>query len=73
MSLTRPTGEAPMDGRGADGRRPSPLDPASDWYGDALYWFDRMVRSRHQLVERLALVFHDWWATPQRRRRRERR
>ena len=22
-----------------------------------------MVRSRHQLVERLALVFHDWWAT----------
>ena len=22
-----------------------------------------MVRSGHQLVERLALVFHDWWAT----------
>jgi uncharacterized protein (DUF1800 family) len=22
-----------------------------------------MVRSRHQLVERLSLVFHDWWAT----------
>ena len=33
------------------------------WYGDTLYWFDRLVRSRHQLVERLALVFHDWWAT----------
>ena len=28
-----------------------------------MYWLDRMVRSRHQLVERLALVFHDWWAT----------
>jgi uncharacterized protein (DUF1800 family) len=27
------------------------------------YWLDRMVRSRHQLVERLALVFHDWFAT----------
>jgi hypothetical protein len=22
-----------------------------------------MVRSRHQLVERLALVFHDWFTT----------
>ena len=36
--------------------------PASD-DGAAIYWLDRMVRSRHQLVERLALVFHDWWAT----------
>ena len=31
--------------------------------GAFAYWLDRMVRSRHQLVERLALVFHDWWAT----------
>ena len=38
-------------------------DPFEEWYGDTLYWFDRMVRSRHQLIERLALVFHDWWAT----------
>ena len=41
----------------------APLSPLDTWYGDHLYWFDRMVRSGHQLVERLALVFHDWWAT----------
>ena len=62
MALTRPSGEAPMDGPEptVDGQ---PLDVLETWYGDTLYWFDRLVRSRHQLVERLALVFHDWWAT----------
>ena len=62
LSLTRPSGTAPMDG-------PAPTDDGDpiapyDHYGhDLLYWLDRMVRSRHQLVERLALVFHDWFAT----------
>ena len=62
LSLTRPSGTAPMDG-------PAPMDDGDpiapyDHYGhDLLYWLDRMVRSRHQLVERLALVFHDWFAT----------
>ena len=62
FSLTRPSGAAPMSGAEptVDG---SPLSPLDTWYGDHLYWFDRMVRSGHQLVERLALVFHDWWAT----------
>ena len=62
LSLTRPTGTAPMTGDAptVDG---APLSPLDTWYGDHLYWFDRMVRSGHQLVERLALVFHDWWAT----------
>ncbi len=62
FSLTRPSGAAPMAGPEptVDGR---PLSPLDTWYGDHLYWFDRMVRSGHQLVERLALVFHDWWAT----------
>ena len=61
MSFTRPTGQAPLDGpeprNGA-----SPINVATD-EGAFAYWLDRMVRSRHQLVERLALVFHDWWAT----------
>jgi uncharacterized protein (DUF1800 family) len=61
MSFTRPEGQAPLDGpeprNGA-----SPINPATD-EGAFAYWLDRMVRSRHQLVERLALVFHDWWAT----------
>jgi hypothetical protein len=62
LSLTRPSGTAAMDG-------PAPTDDGDpiapyDHYGhDLLYWVDRMVRSRHQLVERLALVFHDWFAT----------
>ena len=62
FSLTRPSGAAPMTGPEptVDGL---PLSPLDTWYGDHLYWFDRMVRSGHQLVERLALVFHDWWAT----------
>ena len=61
MSFTRPTGDAPLDGpEPMNGT--SPINPASD-DGAFNYWLDRMVRSRHQLVERLALVFHDWWAT----------
>jgi hypothetical protein len=62
LSLTRPTGTAPMDGpEPNDGG--DPLAPYDRWGHDVLYWLDRMVRSRHQLVERLALVFHDWFAT----------
>ena len=61
MSYTRPTGEAPLDGP-EPRNGTAPLNPASD-DGAFNYWLDRMVRSRHQLVERLSLVFHDWWAT----------
>ena len=62
LSLTRPSGTAPMTGPDplVDD---APLSPLDTWYGPHLYWFDRMLRSGHQLVERLALVFHDWWAT----------
>ena len=62
LSLTRPTGSAPMDGP-APHDNGAPLSPYDQWGHDVLYWLDRMVRSRHQLVERLALVFHDWFAT----------
>ena len=62
LSLTRPTGSAPMDGpTPMDGD--DPLSPYDRWGHDLLFWLDRMVRSRHQLIERLALVFHDWFAT----------
>ena len=62
LSLTRPSGAAPMDGP-APTDEGAPLSPYDQWGHDQLYWLDRMVRSRHQLVERLALVFHDWFAT----------
>jgi uncharacterized protein (DUF1800 family) len=62
LSLTRPSGAAQLTGPEPtiDG---APLSALDTWYGDHIYWMDRMLRSEHQLVERLALVFHDWWAT----------
>ncbi|MGZ4243405.1 MAG: DUF1800 family protein, partial [Solirubrobacteraceae bacterium] len=62
-SLTRPPGRARLVGRaphGADGLR---LDPIDVWGDDHCWWLDRMVRSSHQLVERMTLVWHDWFAT----------
>jgi uncharacterized protein (DUF1800 family) len=62
LSLTRPSGAAQLTGPAPtiDG---APLSPLDTWYGDHIYWMDRMLRSEQQLVERLSLVFHDWWAT----------
>ena len=28
-----------------------------------MWWLDRMVRTSRPLVERMALVWHDWFAT----------
>jgi hypothetical protein len=62
-SLTRPSGSAslqgpdPVDGDGL------PIAPADAWGHDHLWWLDRMVRSNQPLIERIALVFHDWFAT----------
>src|SRR5205085_9487704 len=33
------------------------------WGHDHLWWLDRMVRSDQQLVERMTLIWHDWFAT----------
>jgi hypothetical protein len=62
LSLSRPSGTAAMDGP-APTDEGAPLSPYDHYDHDLLFWLDRMVRSRHQLVERLALVFHDWFAT----------
>jgi len=62
LSLTRPgaerlRGAIPTDDQG---RRLAPRDA----YGhDHLWWLDRMVRSSRPLVERMTLVWHDWFAT----------
>ena len=68
LSLTRPpkerlNGPAPHDDDG------HPLAPADAWGHDHLWWLDRMVRTNRPLVERMTLVWHDWFATSQRRRR----
>ena len=60
-SLTRPGKQLLKGPRpNADGE---PLAP-NDAYGhDHLWWLDRMVRSTTPLVERMTLVWHDWFAT----------
>ncbi len=40
-----------------------PLAPADAVGHDHLWWLDRMVRSTTPLVERMTLVWHDWFAT----------
>lgn len=40
-----------------------PIDPLNAWGHDVLWWLDRMVRGRHQLVERMTLNWHDHFAT----------
>jgi uncharacterized protein (DUF1800 family) len=61
-SLTRPgreklIGPAPHDDDGV------PLAPVDAYGHDHLWWLDRMVRTSRPLVERMALVWHDWFAT----------
>ena len=40
-----------------------PLDPVNEWGHDALWWLDRMVRSRRPLAEKMTLFWHDHFAT----------
>ena len=61
-SLTHPgpekfVGPAPKDDKGR------PLAPYDAWGHDHLWWLDRMVRTSRPLIERMALVWHDWFAT----------
>jgi uncharacterized protein (DUF1800 family) len=61
-SLTHPRsqrlkGPAPRD----EDKRP--LAPRDAWGHDHCWWLDRMVRTQAPLVERMTLVWHDWFAT----------
>lgn len=61
-ALTRPAsqalvGPAPTDGEGR------PIAPRDAWGHDQLWWLDRMARTQAPLVERMTLVWHDWFAT----------
>ena len=57
----------------ATGRRPAlvgaapaigdPFAPRDAWGHDHLWLLDRFVRSDQPLVERMTLIFHDWFAT----------
>jgi uncharacterized protein (DUF1800 family) len=61
-ALTRPapyalTGPAPVD------ERKRPIAPADAFGHDHLFWLDRMVRTNAPMIERMALIWHDWFAT----------
>jgi hypothetical protein len=61
-ALTHPgrehlVGKAPHDEKGR------PLAPFDAWGHDHVWWLDRMVRTSRPLVERMSLVWHDWFAT----------
>ncbi|HEX8156114.1 MAG TPA: DUF1800 family protein [Solirubrobacteraceae bacterium] len=60
-SLTRPSGEATLVGSAptVDG---APLAPEDAWGHEHLWWLDRMIRSDQPLVERMTLIWHDWFA-----------
>jgi len=61
-ALTNPgrerlVGPPPKDEKGR------PLAPYDAWGHDHAWWLDRMIRTSRPLVERMALVWHDWFAT----------
>src|SRR5579864_5489000 len=61
-ALTRPapyqlSGPAPVDEKG------HPIAPADAFGHDHLFWLDRMVRTNAPMIERMALVWHNWFAT----------
>jgi len=39
------------------------LSPEDASGHDHLFWLDRMVRTNQPFVERMALIWHDWFAT----------
>jgi hypothetical protein len=60
-SLTRPSGAPTLVG--APVTISDPYAPRDAWGHDHLWLLDRFVRSDQPLVERMALIFHDWFAT----------
>jgi uncharacterized protein (DUF1800 family) len=61
-SLTHPHSKRLKGPRPVDSEH-RPLAPRDAWGHDHCWWLDRMVRSEAQLVERMTLVWHDWFAT----------
>src|ERR1700737_623272 len=62
-SLTRTHGASRVIGPQPHDAKGNPLAPYDRYGHDHLWWLDRMVRSNQPLVERVALVLHDWFAT----------
>jgi len=61
-ALLDPPAEA-LEGPEPVDDRKRPIAPYDAKGHDHLWWLDRMVRSNQPLVERMTLVWHDWFAT----------
>ncbi|WP_354698387.1 hypothetical protein DSM112329_04061 [Paraconexibacter sp. AEG42_29] len=62
-SLVYPQGGASLVGPAPRDEQGQPLAPNDVWGHDGVWWLDRMVRSDQPLVERMTLLWHDWFAT----------
>lgn len=61
--LVRPPGAATLTGPAPRDEDGGALAPADLWGHDHAWWLDRMVRTDQPLVERMTLIWHDWFAT----------
>jgi uncharacterized protein (DUF1800 family) len=61
-ALTHP-GKERLVGHPPHNDKGLPLAPYDAWGDDHVWWLDRMVRTSRPLVERMALIWHDWFAT----------
>ena len=62
LSLTRPSDRS-LAGPAPTVKNGQPIAPYDAWGNDVLWWLDRMVRTRAPLIERMTLIWHDWFAT----------
>jgi uncharacterized protein (DUF1800 family) len=62
LSLTRPS-QRSLAGPSPRLQNGRPIAPYDAWGNDVLWWLDRMVRTRAPLIERMTLIWHDWFAT----------
>lgn len=62
FSLTRPSGPAHLTGPEPTDDEGHALEPADAWGEDHVWWLDRMVRTDQPLIERMAFIWHDWFA-----------
>jgi len=62
-SLTRSKREGALIGPNPRGEKNLPLAPNDAYGDDVLWWLDRMARTTRPFDERMALIWHDWFAT----------
>lgn len=60
--LTHP-GPEHLKGHRPHDEKGRPLAPLDAWGHDHVWWLDKMVRTSRPLVERMTLIWHDWFAT----------